>query len=220
MIAYSVTIPDFCLKYFQMPAVSQKGLNMPESPIRKLVPFAEAAKKRGAKVLHLNIGQPDIKTPQVALDAVKNNTIDVLAYSRTEGSETYRKKLAAYYAKNDIHVAAEDIIVTTGGSEALSFVMGSIAERLADAVIVTNDNPRTEDPDKIFADIREGMKDPDKAYWEHERDEAIRRGVVAAGREGVVVIAGKGHETYQINGTDRRHFDDREVVRSLVLRSR
>ncbi len=111
-----------------MPTVSQKGLNMPESPIRKLVPFAEAAKKRGAKVLHLNIGQPDIKTPQVALDAVKNNTIDVLAYSRTEGSETYREKLAAYYAKNDIHVAASDIIVTTGGSEALSFVMGSIAD--------------------------------------------------------------------------------------------
>jgi len=111
-----------------MPAVSQKGLNMPESPIRKLVPFAETAKKRGTKVLHLNIGQPDIKTPQVALDAVKNNTIDVLAYSRTEGSETYREKLAAYYAKNDIHVTPNDIIVTTGGSEALSFVMGSIAD--------------------------------------------------------------------------------------------
>ncbi len=111
-----------------MPAISKKGLNMPESPIRKLVPFAEAAKKRGAKVLHLNIGQPDIKTPQVALDAVKNNTIDVLEYSRTEGSETYREKLAGYYAKNNIHVAADDIIVTTGGSEALSFVMGSIAD--------------------------------------------------------------------------------------------
>ncbi len=101
---------------------------MPESPIRKLVPFAEAAKKRGAKVIHLNIGQPDIKTPKIALDAVKNNTLEVLEYSRTEGSETYRKKLAAYYAKNDIIVSAEDIIVTTGGSEALSFVMGSIAD--------------------------------------------------------------------------------------------
>jgi aspartate aminotransferase len=111
-----------------MPTVSQKGLRMPASPIRKLVPFAETAKKKGAKVLHLNIGQPDIKTPQIALDAVKNNTIDVLAYSRTEGSETYRTKLAAYYAKNDIHVSANDIIVTTGGSEALSFVMGSIAD--------------------------------------------------------------------------------------------
>jgi len=108
---------------------------MPESPIRKLVPFAEAAKKRGAKVLHLNIGQPDIKTPQVALDAVKNNTIDVLAYSRTEGSETYRGKLAGYYAKNDIHVTADDIIVTTGGSEALSFVMGSIADAENEIII-------------------------------------------------------------------------------------
>lgn len=111
-----------------MPQVSKKGLAMPESPIRKLVPYAEAAKKRGAKVLHLNIGQPDIKTPQIALDAVKENTLNVLAYSRTEGSETYRTKLAAYYAKNDIHVTAEDIIVTTGGSEALSFVIGSIAD--------------------------------------------------------------------------------------------
>ncbi len=118
-----------------MPIVSQKGLNMPESPIRKLVPFAEAAKKRGAKVLHLNIGQPDIKTPQVALDAVKNNDLEVLAYSITEGSETYRTKLAAYYDKNDIHVSPEDIIVTTGGSEALSFVMGSIADA-GDEVII------------------------------------------------------------------------------------
>ncbi len=101
---------------------------MPESPIRKLVPYAEDAKKRGAKVIHLNIGQPDIKTPEVALEAVKNNTIDVLEYSRTEGSEAYREKLAAYYAKNDIIVSSEDIIVTTGGSEALAFVMGSIAD--------------------------------------------------------------------------------------------
>ncbi len=108
---------------------------MPESPIRKLVPFAEAAKKRGANVLHLNIGQPDIKTPQIALDAVKNNTIDVLAYSRTEGSEVYRTKLAAYYAANDIQVSADDIIVTTGGSEALSFVMGSIADA-GDEIII------------------------------------------------------------------------------------
>ncbi len=111
-----------------MPSISQKGLAMPESPIRKLVPYAENAKKRGAKVIHLNIGQPDIKTPAVALEAVKNNSIDVLAYSRTEGSETYREKLTAYYAKNDIYVSASDIIVTTGGSEALAFVMGSIAD--------------------------------------------------------------------------------------------
>ncbi|NHF60780.1 pyridoxal phosphate-dependent aminotransferase [Flavobacteriaceae bacterium TP-CH-4] len=118
-----------------MPNVSQKGLSMPESPIRKLVPFAEAAKKKGATVIHLNIGQPDIKTPQVALDAVRNNTIEVLEYSRTEGSEGYREKLVAYYAKNDIHVTAGDIIVTTGGSEALSFVMGSIADS-GDEIII------------------------------------------------------------------------------------
>ncbi|CAM4180611.1 pyridoxal phosphate-dependent aminotransferase [Zobellia roscoffensis] len=118
-----------------MPLVSQKGLSMPESPIRKLVPYAEEAKKKGVKVIHLNIGQPDIKTPQVALDAVKNNTLDVIAYSRTEGSEEYREKLAAYYAKNDIHVTAQDIIVTTGGSEALAFTMGSIADN-GDEIII------------------------------------------------------------------------------------
>jgi aspartate aminotransferase len=101
---------------------------MPQSPIRKLVPFAEKAKKNGAKVIHLNIGQPDIKTPQVALDAVKNSDLEVLEYSRSEGSETYRQKLAGYYAKHDIRVDAEDIIITTGGSEALAFTMGSIMD--------------------------------------------------------------------------------------------
>ncbi|GFD92849.1 aminotransferase [Alteromonas sp. KUL156] len=101
---------------------------MPQSPIRKLVPFAEAAKKNGTKVYHLNIGQPDIKTPQVALDAVKNNSIEVLSYARSEGSEEYRTKLANYYAKNDIHVTANNIIATTGGSEALLFTIGSITD--------------------------------------------------------------------------------------------
>ncbi|MCL4149455.1 UNVERIFIED_CONTAM: hypothetical protein GTU68_026166, partial [Idotea baltica] len=111
-----------------MPLVSKKGLSMPQSPIRKLVPFAENAKKKGTKVIHLNIGQPDIKTPQIALDAVKNNTLSVLEYSRTEGSEIFREKVAGYYGKNEIHVSANDIIITTGGSEALSFAMGSIAD--------------------------------------------------------------------------------------------
>ncbi len=111
-----------------MPSISTKGQLMPESPIRKLVPFAEAAKKRGVEVIHLNIGQPDIKTPEIALDAVRNHNIEVLAYSRTEGSETYRSKLASYYAKQGIVVEAQDIIVTTGGSEALSFTMGTIAD--------------------------------------------------------------------------------------------
>ncbi len=108
---------------------------MPQSPIRKLVPFAESAKKRGINVIHLNIGQPDIKTPQQALDAVKNNNINVLEYSRTEGSEEFRTKIAKYYLKNDISVSATDIIVTTGGSEALSFAMNTIADTNDEIII-------------------------------------------------------------------------------------
>ena len=101
---------------------------MPQSPIRKLVPFAEAAKKNGIKVYHLNIGQPDIKTPKVALDAVKNNSIEVLSYARSEGSETYREKLTNYYKKNNVDITPQNIITTTGGSEALLFTMGSITD--------------------------------------------------------------------------------------------
>lgn len=111
-----------------MPAISNKGQIMPQSPIRKLVPYAEAAKARGVEIHHLNIGQPDIKTPQVALEAVKNNAIDVLAYSHSAGFASYREKLAAYYNKNGIAVTSEDIIVTTGGSEALLFAMGSVTD--------------------------------------------------------------------------------------------
>lgn len=108
---------------------------MPESPIRKLVPYAEAAKSRGVHVYHLNIGQPDIKTPRIALDAVKNNNIEVLAYSRTEGSETYRRKIAGYFGKLGIELDSSEILVTTGGSEALSFAMGSIAD-FGDEIII------------------------------------------------------------------------------------
>lgn len=111
-----------------MPYVSKKGKEMPQSPIRKLVPFAEDAKKNGVKVYHLNIGQPDIKTPQVALDAVKNNNIEILSYARSEGSEEYRKKLAKYYQNNGISVNANNLITTTGGSEALLFTMGTITD--------------------------------------------------------------------------------------------
>ena len=118
-----------------MPKISQKGAKMPQSPIRKLVPFAEHAKKEGTKVYHLNIGQPDIKTPEVALNAVKNNTLEVLAYSRSEGSETYRAKLAAYYEKNEIHVSSDNIIITTGGSEALFFTFGSIMDPEDEVII-------------------------------------------------------------------------------------
>jgi len=118
-----------------MPKISKKGQMMPESPIRKLVPFAEDAKKRGNSVFHLNIGQPDIKTPKIALDAVKNNDIEVLSYARSEGSETYRIKLAAYYKKNKIDISEKDIIVTTGGSEALLFTLGSITD-FGDEIII------------------------------------------------------------------------------------
>ena len=111
-----------------MPALSKKGLSMPASPIRKLVPYAEAAKKRGVEVIHLNIGQPDIKTPTHALDAVRKAPIEVLEYSRSEGNESYRIKLAQYYSKHGIEVTPEEILITTGGSEALSFVMGCIAD--------------------------------------------------------------------------------------------
>lgn len=94
---------------------------MPASPIRKLVPFAEAAKKKGTKVYHLNIGQPDIETPPAILDAVKHADIKVLEYSHSAGNESYRRKLVQYYAKNNIHITHNDIIITTGGSEAILF---------------------------------------------------------------------------------------------------
>lgn len=111
-----------------MPKISIKGQQMPESPIRKLVPFAEQAKKKGHKVYHLNIGQPDIKTPQVALDAIKNTNIEVLEYSHSAGFESYRNKLSAYYKKTGLPVEPQDIIITTGGSEALMFAMGTIMD--------------------------------------------------------------------------------------------
>ena len=118
-----------------MPSISKKGLAMPASPIRKLVPYAESAKSRGVDVIHLNIGQPDIKTPKQALDAVRNHHIEVLEYSRSEGSDAYRTKLAGYYGNFGIALNKEDILITTGGSEALSFVMGCIADA-GDEIII------------------------------------------------------------------------------------
>jgi aspartate aminotransferase len=106
-----------------MPKISEKGLHMPPSPIRKLVPFAEAAKKRGVHIFHLNIGQPDIKTPEVMMNAIKNTEIKVVEYSHSAGIESYRKKLAGYYQKNKIMVDFTDIIITTGGSEAIEIGM-------------------------------------------------------------------------------------------------
>ena len=99
--------------------VSQRGQLMPPSPIRKLVPFAEAAKKKGTKVYHLNIGQPDIETPAPIMDAVRKAEIRVLEYSHSAGNESYRRKLTEYYNKVGINVDANEILITTGGSEAI-----------------------------------------------------------------------------------------------------
>lgn len=102
-----------------MPSISKRGETVPASPIRKLVPYAEEAKRKGRIVYHLNIGQPDIETPQVALDAIKHNTLKVIEYSHSAGNESYRKGLAGYYKKYNIDLTPNDIIITTGGSEAL-----------------------------------------------------------------------------------------------------
>ena len=118
-----------------MPKVSIKGQQMPESPIRKLVPYAEIAKKKGHKVYHLNIGQPDIKTPEVALQAVKNADITVLEYSHSAGFESYRNKLSQYYKNHRLPIDTQDIIITTGGSEALLFAMGSTMDA-GDEIII------------------------------------------------------------------------------------
>ncbi len=108
-----------------MPAISTRGAQMPPSPIRKLVPFAEGAKSRGTRVYHLNIGQPDIETPPAILDAVRNTKMKVLEYSHSAGFESYRRKLVEYYRRNGITVNQAQIIVTTGGSEAIAFAIQS-----------------------------------------------------------------------------------------------
>ena len=118
-----------------MPKISNKGIAMPESPIRKLVPFAETAKNSGKKVYHLNIGQPDIKTPEVALEAIHNFQNKVVEYSHSAGFESYRKGLANYYQNLGIDVNQEEVIVTTGGSEALLFALNSCLDN-GDEIII------------------------------------------------------------------------------------
>jgi len=118
-----------------MPKISHKGNAMPESPIRKLVPYAEIAKKKGHKVYHLNIGQPDIETPEVALNAVRNFDFKILEYSHSAGFESYRTKLAAFYQKSGLPVDVADVIITTGGSEALLFAMGTTMDH-GDEIII------------------------------------------------------------------------------------
>ena len=118
-----------------MPKISHKGLSMPESPIRKLVPFAEKAKKNGKQVFHLNIGQPDIQTPQVALDAISNFSKKVVEYSHSAGFESYRIGLSKYYQNIGIEVDHNDLMVTTGGSEALLFALSSCLDQDDEIII-------------------------------------------------------------------------------------
>ena len=118
-----------------MPYISNKGTKMPESPIRKLVPFAEGAKKKGKTVFHLNIGQPDIESPKLALDAIHNFKNKVVEYSHSAGFESYRKGLATYYQKLGIKIDYNDVMVTTGGSEALLFGLNSCLDN-GDEIII------------------------------------------------------------------------------------
>lgn len=111
-----------------MPSISKKGNLMPESPIRKLVPYAEKAKAKGVKVYHLNIGQPDIETPVDAINAVKKSDIKVLAYSKSEGDLVLREKISKYYKSHNVEITTSQIIVTSGASEALLFTIGSIMD--------------------------------------------------------------------------------------------
>jgi len=106
-----------------MPSISHKGQAMPASPIRKLIPYAELAKQKGIHIFHLNIGQPDIETPKVMLDAARNHNLKVIEYSHSAGMESYRRKLTGYYQKLGIHVEFSDIMITTGGSEAIEIAM-------------------------------------------------------------------------------------------------
>lgn len=119
----------------KMLSVSHRGKIMPASPIRKLVPYAEVAKRKGIKIYHLNIGQPDIETPKEILDAVRNSNFKILEYSHSAGNESYRKKLVEYYQSVNIMVDYEDIIITTGGSEAILFGLMSCLDA-GDEVII------------------------------------------------------------------------------------
>jgi aspartate aminotransferase len=118
-----------------MPNISIRGRRMPESPIRKLAPFAEIAKKKGHKVYHLNIGQPDIKSPEIAIKAIKNIDLDIIEYGPSAGYESYRRKLALFYTNQNVNVDFADIMITTGGSEALLFALGSIMDPEDEVII-------------------------------------------------------------------------------------
>ena len=118
-----------------MPQLSKKGIDLPTSPIRKLVVYSDQSKAKGIEVLHLNIGQPDIKAPKEAIDAVKNTPLDLLPYGTSQGELSYRKKLTVYYKKHQIEVNPEEILITTGASEALTFALNSICDA-GDEIII------------------------------------------------------------------------------------
>lgn len=118
-----------------MPSISDKGHNLPESPIRKLVQYADSAKAKGIHVHHLNIGQPDIPSPTEAMEVVKNNNLNLLPYGSSEGPLDFRKTLVAYYENNNISINPEEIIITTGASEALAFTLNSICDT-GDEIII------------------------------------------------------------------------------------
>ncbi len=118
-----------------MPSLSIKGKKLPASPIRKLVPYAEQAKEQGVEVLHLNIGQPDIPAPEQAMRVVREQDLKLLPYGTSQGSKAYREKLCAYYAQHEIALEADDIIVTTGASEAISFTLNVICDPDEEVII-------------------------------------------------------------------------------------
>jgi aspartate aminotransferase len=118
-----------------MPTISKKGINIPSSPIRKLVPYADKAKQNGIDILHLNIGQPDIKSPVESINAIKDIDLELLKYEYSQGSYEFRKNLCLYYSGHNINVSPDDIITTVGASEALSFTMNSICDP-GDEVII------------------------------------------------------------------------------------
>ncbi len=157
-----------------MPSISQRGFDMPASPIRKLVPYAEAAKKRGVSVFHLNIGQPDIETPPAALAAVRNSNFKILEYSHSAGNESYRIKLADYYTRIGIDVNQNQVLITTGGSEAILFGMMACLD-VGDEVIIpepfyANYNGFAEEAGikvvPVTSHIEEGFPLPDPAQFE------------------------------------------------------
>ena len=133
---YLLSLHYYLKKLKVMPKISQRAENMPASPIRKLVPFALTAKQKGKKVYHLNIGQPDIETPQTALDELKNINLKVLEYSLSEGSVDYRNALMNYYHSIGFSdLTTENFIVTNGGSEALNFALSTLCDD-GDEVII------------------------------------------------------------------------------------